>query len=44
MLNPRILMILSDLPDAETALNLALDALAMAARPFGLRFAVARTL
>lgn len=40
MLNPRILMILSDLPDAETALNLALDALAMAARPFGLRFAV----
>lgn len=40
MLNPRILMALTDLPDAETALDMALAALSCARRPYGIRFAI----
>ena len=42
MLNPRILTVLSHLPNAETALDMVLDALAKAGRPFCLRFALPR--
>lgn len=40
MLNPRLLVMLCDLPDADAALDMALSALSHADRPFGLRFAV----
>jgi hypothetical protein len=40
MLNPRLLVILSALPDGEAALSAMLNALANASRPYGLRFAV----
>jgi len=40
MLNPRILVLLADLPDAEAALDMALAAIAHARRPNSLRFAV----
>ena len=40
MLNPRILLALLDLPDADTALHMALTSLSRAQRPFGLRFAL----
>jgi hypothetical protein len=40
MLNPRLLVILSDPPDGEAALAIMLDALAAAARPYDLRFAL----
>jgi len=39
MLNPKLLTILCGLPDGEAALAVALDAVAHAARPYGLRFA-----
>ncbi len=41
MLNPRMLVMLADLPNAEAALDMALAAVAHARRPYGLRFAVA---
>ncbi len=40
MLNPRLLVMLCALPDADAALDMALSALAHAHRPFGLRFAM----
>ena len=40
MLNPRLLIVLSALPDAETGLWMVLDALAQARHPFSLRFAL----
>ncbi len=40
MLNPRLLIVLSALPDAETGLWMVLDALAHARHPFSLRFAL----
>ena len=40
MLNPRILIMLADLPHAEAALDMALAAVAHARRPNDLRFAV----
>ena len=40
MLNPRLLVVLSALPDAETGLWMVLDALAHARHPFSLRFAL----
>lgn len=40
MLNPRLLVVLSALPDAETGLCMVLDALAHARHPFSLRFAL----
>ncbi|MDD3921892.1 MAG: hypothetical protein PHO41_12065, partial [Eubacteriales bacterium] len=40
MLNPRLLLVLSGLANGETALGMALEAIAHAARPLELRFAV----
>ena len=40
MLNPRLLVVLSALPDADAALDAVLTALSAAKRPYGLRFAL----
>jgi len=40
MLNPRILVILSDMPDADSMLDMMLEMLSHAGRPYCLRFAV----
>lgn len=40
MLNPRLLVMLCALPDADAALDMALSALSHAHRPYGLRFAM----
>ncbi len=40
MLNPRLLVVLSGLPDADAAMDMALAAIAAAQRPYGLRFAM----
>lgn len=40
MLNPRILIIFSDIPDADSMLDMMLEALSKAGRPYSLRFAV----
>ncbi|MCE5343095.1 MAG: hypothetical protein LLF96_05835 [Eubacteriales bacterium] len=40
MLNPRLLVVFSALPDGETALCMALEALSHARKPFSLRFAL----
>ena len=42
MINPRILVVLSNLANSDAMLNMLLDALAQAASPFTLRFAVPR--
>ena len=42
MLNPRLLVILADPPDETALVDMVLEALAHARRPFGLRFAVPR--
>jgi hypothetical protein len=38
MLNPRLMVILSGLPDGDAALSMVLEALAQAGRPYDLRF------
>ena len=40
MLNPRLLIVLTDIPDADTLLDMLLSALAHAKRPYNLHFAV----
>jgi hypothetical protein len=40
MLNPRLLVVVSALPDCETALDMVLEALSHAKKPYSLRFAL----